>query len=57
MKVITFLLFFVVGSAQGFVGRSIPPSRCPALNMAAGECPEVPLQARPGRDIAVVANG
>ena len=53
-------LLVLLGTAQAFMGVNVvkngATSRTSALN-AADICPEVSLQAGPGREIAVVALG
>jgi hypothetical protein len=53
-------LLVLLGTAQAFMGVNVvkngSTSRTSALN-AADICPEVSMQARPGREIAVVALG
>jgi hypothetical protein len=53
-------LLMLLGTAQAFMGVNVAKngvtSRTSALN-AADICPEVSMQTRPGREIAVVAMG
>jgi hypothetical protein len=51
-------LLLLAGSVQGFIGVNMVKNgaRMSAL-AAASICPEVPMQAQPGREIAVVAMG
>lgn len=66
-KTLSFLALSLLGAAHGFSGAATnafgtqhtsggSKSRGRALH-AATICPEIPLTPRPGRDIAIVANG
>jgi hypothetical protein len=58
MIAFTASLLLLLGSAQGFIGVNVVKHGARASALAAAAiCPEVSMQARPGREIAVVACG
>jgi hypothetical protein len=58
MIVFTASLLLLLGSVQGFIGVNVVKNGARTSSLAAAAiCPEVSMQARPGREIAVVALG